>query len=188
MVSVSHESAAAYEIKRSKFLSFLLPFDAYEARLETLRSLHPKARHFVSASRRINEYDQIEEHFSDDGEPKGVAGMPTLKVLQGADIVNAAIITVRYFGGIKLGTGGMARAYADAANLAVLAAGTTPYIKPFRSELPIAYNELSRLEHACSGLDDVTIEACRYETFGVTAVLCGRESSVQMLLEMFQTP
>ena len=107
-------------------------------------------------------------------------------MLQGTGIVNAAIITVRYFGGIKLGTGGMARAYADAANLAVSRAALREYIKPFRTELSIDYNELSRLEYVCNGLDDVEIIFREYEANGIRAVLGGRESSVLQIVGSFR--
>ncbi|MGN8592033.1 UNVERIFIED_CONTAM: YigZ family protein, partial [Campylobacter jejuni] len=69
--------------------------------------------------RTLNEYNQIIEDKSDDGEPKGTSGIPSLNVLRGYDLVNTAVITVRYFGGTKLGTGGLVRAYSDAANAAI---------------------------------------------------------------------
>jgi uncharacterized YigZ family protein len=60
---------------------------------------------------------------SDDGEPQGTAGAPILALLEGLDLTNAAIMAVRYFGGVKLGTGGLARAYTETAKQAVLSAG-----------------------------------------------------------------
>lgn len=182
MLTIQHETATEYEIKKSKFLSHLVPIDDFESRLAELRALHPKARHFVTASRHMNEYDQIVESFGDDGEPKGVAGMPTLKVLQGRDLINVAVITVRYFGGIKLGTGGMARAYADAANLAVENASPEEYIKPYRESLSIPYNELSRLEHTVAAYEDAAIESREYGAEGIIAVVGGREKSVREIV------
>ena len=104
------------EIKQSKFIAYLLPYNRYQKTLEELKQEHPKARHFVVAYRYLNEYGQIVEYSSDDGEPKGTSGKPTLMVIQGADLINSAIITIRYFGGTKLGTGGLVRAYSDATN------------------------------------------------------------------------
>jgi len=69
-----------------------------------LRESHPKARHIVYAYRELNEFEQIVENSSDDGEPKGSSGVPVLNVLRGEDFINVAILVVRYFGGIKLGT------------------------------------------------------------------------------------
>ncbi len=114
--SVTQEFSCSYEIKRSKFIAFLLPYENFHKRLEELRAEHPKARHFVTAYRYFNEFNQIVEGSSDDGEPKGTSGKPSLMVLQGKELVNVAVIVVRYFGGIKLGTGGLVRAYSDAVN------------------------------------------------------------------------
>ena len=62
------------------------------------------------AYRHLNEFEQIVENSSDDGEPKGTSGKPNLAVLAGNELINTAVIIVRYFGGIKLGTGGLVRA------------------------------------------------------------------------------
>ena len=115
--------------KRSKFLSCLVPYSLFETELQRLRDEHPKANHIVHAFRYINEYQQAVEGSSDDGEPRGCAGIPTLNVLRGAELVECALLTVRYFGGIKLGTGGMARAYGSAARAAVESATLIPYRK-----------------------------------------------------------
>ncbi len=108
------------EVKRSKFIAFLIPVDEFKGYQDMLKSKHPKANHVVYALRKFNEYYQIVENQSDDGEPKGCAGVPVLQAMRGNDIVESAILIVRYFGGIKLGTGGMARAYKDSA-LSVIA-------------------------------------------------------------------
>ena len=105
------------EVKQSKFIAHLVPYDKYLTTLTYLKNKHPKARHFVTAYRYLNEYEQIVEHSSDDGEPKGTSGKPSLMVLQGQELINSAVITVRYFGGTKLGTGGLVRAYSNSANL-----------------------------------------------------------------------
>lgn len=83
-------------------------FDALRARLKTE---HPKATHVVWAYRKLNEFNQIVENGSDDGEPKNTGAQPILNVLRGAEFVNICVLVVRYFGGIKLGTGGLVRAY-----------------------------------------------------------------------------
>lgn len=119
MQTVHQIFQAQVEVKKSHFLSFLCPFDEYKNLLEKLKNQHPKAVHFVYAYRVLNDLNQIIEDKSDDGEPKGTSGMPTLNVLRGYDLVNVALITLRYFGGIKLGTGGLVRAYSDAANAVI---------------------------------------------------------------------
>eukprot|EP01029_Cantina_marsupialis_P023828 TRINITY_DN6002_c0_g1_i1.p1 TRINITY_DN6002_c0_g1~~TRINITY_DN6002_c0_g1_i1.p1 ORF type:complete len:117 (+),score=13.89 TRINITY_DN6002_c0_g1_i1:113-463(+) len=93
-----------------------MPINMFDEVMHRLRVEHPKARHFVYAYRYLNEFEQVVENQSDDGEPKGTSGKPTLNVLAGNELINSAVIIVRYFGGIKLGTGGLVRAYSDAAN------------------------------------------------------------------------
>jgi putative IMPACT (imprinted ancient) family translation regulator len=95
----------------------------------------------------LNEYDQVVEYSGDDGEPKGTSGKPTLSVLQGHELINAAIITVRYFGGTKLGPGGLVRAYAQAANAAFAAAELITYEKHFRHTIACEYTNISIVEY-----------------------------------------
>ncbi|HSR74465.1 MAG TPA: YigZ family protein, partial [Sulfurovum sp.] len=83
-----------------------MPIADFEGLQSKLKVEHPKANHVVYALRYLNEFDQVVENFSDDGEPKGCAGTPALNVLRGEGLVNCAVLIVRYFGGIKLGTGG----------------------------------------------------------------------------------
>lgn len=135
------------EIKGSKFIAHLMPMAMFEEQMATLRAEHPKAVHWVSASRRLNEFDQIVESSSDDGEPKGTSGKPTLAVLQGHNLINSAIITVRYFGGTKLGPGGLVRAYADAANAAYANAVLLPYEKLIIEKIECNYSNVSMVEY-----------------------------------------
>ena len=92
-----------------------------------LKKVHPKARHYVVAKRFLNEQRQIVEYSSDDGEPKGSSGVPVLNVMRGNDLIESAIIVVRYFGGTKLGVGGLVRAYTKAAKMAIGAAVLSEY-------------------------------------------------------------
>ncbi|HEX5670728.1 MAG TPA: YigZ family protein [Sulfuricurvum sp.] len=150
MVTVDSIFTDTIEIKQSKFMAYLMPIALYEDEMKHLREKHPKAVHFVSAYQMLNEFDQIVEYSGDDGEPKGTSGKPTLSVLQGHDLINAAIITVRYFGGTKLGPGGLVRAYAEAANAAVSAASMEAYEKLYRSRIQCEYSNISIVEYEIS--------------------------------------
>lgn len=150
------------EIKGSKFIAHLMPISLYEEEMARLRAEHPKAVHWVSASRSLNEFDQIVESSSDDGEPKGTSGKPTLAVLQGHDLINAAIITVRYFGGTKLGPGGLVRAYAEAANAAYAKAELLPYEKLCTERFACDYSYISIVEYEMVQ----TMIRCVDKTFG----------------------
>ncbi len=147
MQQVSETFHTTYEVKRSRFISYLLPFPHFETTIQRLRKEHPRANHIVYASRYLNAYDQIVEKSSDDGEPKGCAGNPTLSQLRGNDLIETALITVRYFGGIKLGTGGMVRAYAEAAKAVILSATLKPFTKKEDHTFTTPYSELKRYEH-----------------------------------------
>lgn len=157
MKLVDKHSFNILEVKQSKFIAHAVPYSIYDKILQELKKSHPKARHFVVAYRYLNEFNQIVEHSSDDGEPKGTSGKPTLMVLQGRDIINSAIITVRYFGGTKLGTGGLVRAYSDATNLVL----ESTVLKEYKAEIFITisfpYTNLRRVEYECMacGIDIV---------------------------------
>ena len=135
------------DIKKSIFLSFLCPFEDFKFLIETLKKEHPKAVHFVYAYRVLNDFNQIVEDKSDDGEPKGTSGMPTLNVLRGYDLINVALITVRYFGGIKLGTGGLVRAYSDAANAVINNSSLLSFELKKNITIAIDLKNLNRFEH-----------------------------------------
>ncbi|MEA1955191.1 MAG: YigZ family protein [Campylobacterota bacterium] len=138
------------EIKQSKFMAFLMPYIKYKETLDSLKKAHPKARHFVVAYRYLNGFNQIVEHSSDDGEPKGTSGKPTLMVLQGAGLINSAIIIVRYFGGTKLGTGGLVRAYSDATNLLLSKTTLIEYKDELVKKISFNYSNSGKIEYKCN--------------------------------------
>lgn len=108
--------------KGSRFLAVVAPAGdetAAEAVLEALRAEHPDATHHCWAWRLGAAAD---ERSSDDGEPSGTAGVPILQVLRGRELSDVVAVVVRWYGGTKLGKGGLARAYAAAAREAAEAA------------------------------------------------------------------
>jgi len=155
---IDNISTLTHEVKQSKFIAHFIPYSDYESTLKSLKSQHPKARHFVTAYRYLNEFDQIVEHSSDDGEPKGTSGKPSLMVLQGQEIINAAVIIVRYFGGTKLGTGGLVRAYSDAVNLVVNEASLIVYKKEIQKKISIEYSDVRFIDYECEAFDVTIIE------------------------------
>ncbi len=153
MKEVKKHTTYTLEIKQSKFIAHLVPYGAYDETLDNLKREHPKARHFVVAWRYINEFDQIVEHCSDDGEPKGTSGKPSLAVLSGNDLINSAVIIVRYFGGTKLGTGGLVRAYSDACNGVIAQSELVPYVKLQRFNFSCDYSDISKIEYRLQQCD-----------------------------------
>lgn len=134
------------EDRKSRFLAFLEPMASFETRQEELRKEHRKANHFVTAHRRLLDDGRVEESGKDDGEPSGTSGMPTLKVLQGPALINVGVIVVRYFGGVKLGGGGLARAYSGAAAEAIANAKLVPYVKMATKVLKASFADSAELE------------------------------------------
>ena len=155
MLTIESSFEETTEVKHSKFIAHLIPYEQFEARLKQLREQHPKASHIVSAYRTINTHDQIVEASSDDGEPKGCAGLPVLNVLRGAELINIALLIVRYFGGVKLGTGGMARAYTLSAQTVLGSAELLEYRKVFTIHFETDYASVQRVEYllAESGIE-----------------------------------
>jgi len=153
MKFVTEKFTTTIEIKKSKFIAFLFPYENFDEIMKELKLKHPKARHHVYAYRYLNEYDQIVENCSDDGEPRGTSGRPSLKVLEGQTLINSAVIIVRYFGGVKLGTGGLVRAYSDAVNAVILEALLDTYIKLEFKQISFSYNQLSQIEYLLNKLN-----------------------------------
>lgn len=128
--------------------------------MKKLRDEHPKARHFVYAYRHLNEFNQVVENSSDDGEPRGTSGKPALNVLAGNELINSAVIIIRYFGGIKLGTGGLVRAYSDAVNLVINESKLIKYEDKGKFSLTLDYSRLSKIEYL---LNELEIEVANKE-------------------------
>ncbi|HEX2980749.1 MAG TPA: YigZ family protein [Anaerolineaceae bacterium] len=111
------ETEAEIVIEKSRFIATLAPaFRVEDARafVDRVKSRYPDASHHVPAFV-IGHGASTIEHSSDAGEPSGTAGRPVLTVLKGSGLGDAVLVVTRYFGGIKLGTGGLVRAYTQAA-------------------------------------------------------------------------
>lgn len=180
LYTVTHECTGELEDRKSRFLAFLVPYTEFAARLEALRKEQRKANHFVTAHRRLLDDGRIEESGKDDGEPAGTSGMPTLKVLQGAKLVNAGIIVVRYFGGVKLGGGGLARAYSGAAADAIANATRVRFQKLARKTLSADFSQGSELERKIDTLG-LTVLSRDYSATGVTLVVEGPEDILSQI-------
>jgi uncharacterized YigZ family protein len=147
------EISFEYEMKKSKFISYIFPYKSFKTTMARLKKQHPKARHFVYATRFLNEFNQIVENSSDDGEPKGTSATPTLNVLRGFDLINTSVITVRYFGGTLLGTGGLVRAYTQCVNICLKDAILQDFENLQIFTLEVNYSNLSKIEYHISKLN-----------------------------------
>ncbi len=138
------DADAEFIERRSRFIGHIFATDTEEealARLKQMRETYWDATH--------NVYAYIirdgATRFSDDGEPGGTAGMPVLQVLQREEIFNVTCVVTRYFGGILLGAGGLVRAYAHSAKLALDAAGRSVKQVWTRVYLPCPYSWFERI-------------------------------------------
>ena len=140
-----------YIINKSRFIAraerISCQKDA-ETVLAEEKKLYPDATHHCSAY--ILDPQGNSARFSDDGEPQGTAGKPILEVMRRQEITQGIIVVTRYFGGILLGAGGLIRAYAHSAALAVKQAGVCQMHKSVMLELKIDYKELDRLKYLLS--------------------------------------
>ena len=158
MNTVEACTIATVEIKQSKFIAYLVPISEFEGLQEKLRSEHPKSRHVVYALRALNTLDQIVENSSDDGEPKGSSGVPALNVLRGEEMINAAVLIVRYFGGTKLGIGGLVRAYTQATKEVIATSDIKEYEKLHMLSYETSYSDVQRIEYLLEQVGIINVE------------------------------
>ena len=135
-------------IKKSRFITYLhrceQEADAKEY-MRQIRKEHPKASHHCYAMI-LGNNDEIQRS-NDDGEPSGTAGMPMLEVLHQNQIQDILAITVRYFGGIKLGTGGLVRAYSSSVAQALKEAIITQRVRMQKCRLRFSYDMIGKMDH-----------------------------------------
>ena len=129
MKTVEKETVIEFEEKKSKFIGYIKPVSTVEEAekfIDSIKEMHPNATHNVPLYR-VVENGQEYFKYNDDGEPANTAGKPMAEILNILDVYNVAIVATRYFGGIKLGAGGLIRNYAKTAKIAVNEAGITDY-------------------------------------------------------------
>jgi uncharacterized YigZ family protein len=140
----AHEGRAEVRERASRFLAFAFPAsDAEQAAGEVARvkKQYHDATH-VAFAWKIGSGDSAVARLSDAGEPPGTAGKPIAAAIESAGVGDVAVAVVRYFGGTKLGTGGLARAYREAAGRAIAAAGTKTLREKIRVIVTCPYERL----------------------------------------------
>ena len=155
--TVSGPGEAEQIIDKSRFIAHVMPVetkDEADAFLSEIRSRYKDATHNVTAFV-IGDKFQI-QWGSDDGEPQGTSGAPMVQMLVKEGITNVAVVVTRYFGGIKLGTGGLVRAYTGSAKLGLEAAGICRVMEIVRLKVRMDYTHLAKVQNAAS---DVLPEA-----------------------------
>ena len=170
-LTLGGEGSSRYEEKKSVFLGFAGKFEKEEdvlAWLAGLKRTYPDARHHVYAYR-LREGNTT--RYSDDREPQGTAGMPTLDVLRQKDLIDCAVCVIRYFGGTLLGTGGLVHAYGTAAADAVKDAGIVRMESRKSFTLCLTYSDHPRVQTVLSDAGAVISDVSYAEGVTVTGTV-----------------
>ncbi len=142
------------EVKRSRFITTIdcvNSRDAAKLFIQSVRDAYPDANHHCWAMLAGSPDDIYLQDQSDDGEPKGTAGKPMLNVLQHSALGNVAVVVTRYFGGVKLGAGGLVRAYTQSVSNALGQLQTSEQYIQFKWQLKVPYGLYDTLEHKLQG-------------------------------------
>lgn len=146
--TIENEASCEWEIQKSRFITYIKHVETEQQAQEFIQQIKKKhfdARHNCSAYI-IGQRSEIQKS-SDDGEPSGTAGVPILEVLKKNELSDIALVVTRYFGGIKLGAGGLIRAYGKSATLGIEAATVVKKSIFNAYELTLDYNLLGTLEN-----------------------------------------
>ena len=168
-ITIKKDFIAEEEIKKSRFICHLKRvYTEEEARafISEIKKEHHKANHNCSAFT-LGERQEIQRS-SDDGEPSGTAGVPMLEILKKREITNVCAVVTRYFGGIKLGAGGLIRAYAGSVGHALDQVGLVKFVTQEQLILTLDYGNYDGLQRFLSAqgliisesefLSDVTVK------------------------------
>jgi len=160
MKTVEKETRIEFEEKKSKFIGYIKPVsEKIEAELfiKNIKEKHKDASHNCSVYKVM---DNGQEFFKvdDDGEPSGTAGKPMGDIVTYMGVDNLVIVATRYFGGIKLGAGGLIRNYAKTAKLVIQESGIIEYIKLKKYILEFSYEKIGEIDGILSSYNIYNIE------------------------------
>ena len=142
-----------YIVEKSTFIGYAKPIKTEEEAIEFVNEIkkkHKDATHNVWAYT-VGENMNI-QRYSDDGEPQGTAGIPTLEVIKKEDLRDVVVVVTRYFGGIKLGAGGLVRAYTKGAKVGIEAGIVIEKVKYTEVKIKIEYTQLGRIQNEIMNL------------------------------------
>jgi len=175
-LTLATANSAEHSIKKSRFIGHAAPVcSADEAMLfiQAIRQQHPDANHNVWAYALRGGLLR----YSDDGEPQGTAGLPTLDVLQKQCLVDCVVVVTRYFGGIHLGAGGLVRAYSQSAKLAVDAAGIAEMALCAVVRTTLEYGLYGRAQNVISAMEGAVLDTQFGQEVMLELRVCAEEAS-----------
>jgi uncharacterized YigZ family protein len=186
MQSIRTRATLEETIKKSRFIGVLIPClseKVVENSLKTLHSEHPHASHIAFAYR-IKTANGYLSRFYDAGEPSGTAGKSIFQHVEGKELINVLLAVIRYFGGVKLGAGGLTRAYGNAAKHVIEIAELYPFVATVEQNITLDYKQMPLLEQVLKKLDGTIIA----QDFGVNIRLTVQlpQQNLETLLEIFR--
>lgn len=159
MNTIKKEVKTIYEINKSRFITNIKPVKSVNEAKSFFLNIK---KEFNDATHNVTVYiiGKTGEvgHYNDDGEPSGTAGLPVLDVFRKNEITNFACVVTRYFGGIKLGAGGLVRAYSTAASLALKEAQICEIIEYITLEIELNYPYLDIIENRLKNIEIISRE------------------------------
>lgn len=173
--------SAELKIKSSKFIAEIVPVETRgdaESALSAIRKETYDAHHHCFAYRLSPNGSDVRA--ADDGEPNGTAGKPILAAIEASGMTDTLLVVTRYFGGTKLGTGGLARAYAEAANLALTGVETELVYLTDTFEIRVDFEDISTFERMLQRYEAVKL--AQMYTEAATTQVAVRQSRVDAFL------
>lgn len=161
--SVLKPSETLIEIEKSKFIAHVQPVETENEAVDFIQSIkkkHNNATHNVTAFYIRDNY--FCKRYSDDGEPSGTAGMPSLQTIVNKNIIDVCVVVTRYFGGIKLGTGGLARAYSEATAKGLENSKIIYFRKMYNYSLCVDYEHFNSLQYHLKK-KNILLDSIEYE-------------------------
>lgn len=158
-------------IKKSRFIGYAAPIESEDGALnfiDKIKTKHRDATHNVYAYVLGNNSNI--QRFSDDGEPSGTAGIPVLELIKKEDLRDVVLVVTRYFGGIKLGGGGLIRAYTKGAKIALESARIVDMVLHKKLKIRLDYTLYGKIENYLL-INDYTIDDSTFDT-SVNITIC----------------
>ena len=145
MKTIINKETYEVTIKNSKFIGVIIPIEStldIKDNLNKLKEKYKNATHYCYAFKLINN-----KGFSDDREPNKTAGIPILTIIESEDLVNVLVVVIRYFGGIKLGTGGLIRAYSSTTKEVINKCTKVDLIKGYVASITFNYSKEKEINY-----------------------------------------
>ncbi len=158
--TIKNSQSIRLSIEKCRFWAFISPVSGEEeakSMRDNLRGQYPDATHHIFAYRLLLG-GQLRERSNDDGEPTGTAGLPVLEALRKKQLVNLQLVVIRYFGGIKLGKGGLIRAYRSSAETVIDQVNLFPLKPQLTLTLQVDYANLGEVMKLIPSLGGSIIE------------------------------